>query len=155
MNKMCDKQMINKSDNNIHLVNQEVRFNESIRRIIPNAKFICINFYEDSLIEKSLGNIKNLTSCDIIEIVTHISINTKKFGDLIKIAGSEAAFRRWITNFLQKHKFVEEVIEGRNTLFKKTERGYILHKTLEDWRFVVAFKRLSRKRLKRETQVSR
>ena len=48
MNKIGDKQMINKSNNNKHLINQELRFNELLRRIIPNAKSICINLYEDS-----------------------------------------------------------------------------------------------------------
>ena len=75
--------------------------------------------------------------------------------DLIKLAGNEAAFRRWITNFLQKHKFVEEFKEGRTTLFRKTESGEMFHRTLKNWHIVVAFKRLSGKRLKSETQVSK
>jgi len=74
--------------------------------------------------------------------------------DLIKIAGNEAAFKRWITDLLQHHRFVDKTREGRTTYFKKTERGELFHKTLKDWHFVVAFKRLSGKRLKRETQVS-
>lgn len=73
--------------------------------------------------------------------------------DLIKIAGNEAAFRRWIPNFFQKHRFVEESKEGRKTLFRKTEKGEKLHQTLRDWHFVVAFKRLSGKRLKSEMQI--
>lgn len=79
--------MVNKSENNNHLINKEAQFNELIKGITPNAKFICINFFEDSLVKRSLGNNKNLTTCDIIEIVTHISINTKKFRDLIKKVG--------------------------------------------------------------------
>ena len=75
--------------------------------------------------------------------------------DLIKIAGNEAAFRRWITNFLQYHKFIEQAKENRKTIFRKTERGELFHQTLRDWRIVIAFKRLSGKRLKRETQVDR
>ena len=75
--------------------------------------------------------------------------------ELIKIAGNETAFRRWITDLLERHKLVERIKEGRYTFFKKTERGEIFHKTLKDWHIVVAYKRLSGKRLKRETQVSR
>lgn len=75
--------------------------------------------------------------------------------ELVKIAGNEAAFRRWITNFLRLHKFVEETKEGKYTFFRKTERGETFHKTLRDWHIVTAFKRLSGKRLKAETQVSR
>lgn len=75
--------------------------------------------------------------------------------ELIKIAGNETAFRRWVTDFLQLHKFIEENKEGRFTFFKKTERGETFHKTLKDWHMIIAFKRLSGKRLKRETQVNR
>lgn len=72
--------------------------------------------------------------------------------DFIKIAGSEAAFRRWVTNFLLKHRLVEELKEGRKTLFKKTERGELLHRTLRyDSHLVIAFKRISGERLKSET----
>jgi len=73
--------------------------------------------------------------------------------DLIKVAGNEAAFRRWIPNFFLKYRFMEERKEGRKTLHNETERGERLHKTLRDWHFVVAFKRLSGKRLKNETQI--
>ena len=79
--------MVNKSENNKHLIDQETRFNELLKRTTHEAKFICINYYENPLNEKSLGNNKNPTNCDIIEIVTHIPISTKKFGDLMKNAG--------------------------------------------------------------------
>ena len=79
--------MINKRDNNINLVNQEARFNESIKRLIPNAKFICIKFYDGSLVKKNIDNIEKFGNCDIVEIVTHIPISTKKLRDLLKRAG--------------------------------------------------------------------
>lgn len=84
MNKMGDKQMVNKIDNNMHLINQETQFNESIKRIIPNAKFICIRFYDDSLVKKNIDNNENFGDCDVVEIVTHIPISTKKLRDLLK-----------------------------------------------------------------------
>lgn len=71
--------------------------------------------------------------------------------DLIKLAGNEAAFRRWITNFLQHHKFLEEYKEGKVTLFRKTEKGERLHGLLRDYQIVAAFKRLSGKRLRGKT----
>ena len=74
--------------------------------------------------------------------------------DLIKIAGSEAAFRRWVTNLLKEHRIVEEIKEGRKIFFRKTKNGELFHRALQNWHLVVAFKRLSGRRLKRETQVS-
>lgn len=68
--------------------------------------------------------------------------------DLIKIAGNEAAFGRWITKFLEHHRFVEHFKEGRVTFFRKTERGELFHRTLKDWHIIIAFKKLSGKRLK-------
>jgi predicted transcriptional regulator len=87
-----------------------------------------------------------------LEFLNAIEKNNGKASkwDLIKVAGNEAAFRRWVTKFLQKHKFLEETTEGRKTIFKKTEKGETLHQTLRDWHFIVAFKRLSGKRLKSE-----
>ena len=73
--------------------------------------------------------------------------------DLIKIAGNEAAFRRWIPHFFLKHNFLEESKEGRKTLFRKTDAGEKFHQMLRDWHFVIAFKRLSGKRLKSESQI--
>lgn len=87
MNKNGGKQVINRRNNNKHLVNQETRFNESIRSVIPNAKFICIKFYDDSLVKKNIDNNENFGKCDVVEIVTHISINTKKFRNSIIKAG--------------------------------------------------------------------
>lgn len=75
--------------------------------------------------------------------------------DLIKLAGNEAAFRRWVTDLLQKHKFVEAISKGNTTLFRKTERGRIFHQTLKDWHIITAYKRLSGKRLRGETQIVR
>jgi len=71
--------------------------------------------------------------------------------ELIKIAGNEAAFRRWITNFLLHHKFLEEFKEARVTFFRKTKRGERFHELLKDWQIVAAFKRLSGKRLRGKT----
>lgn len=110
MNKIGDKLMINKNDNNKYSINQELRFNESIRRIIPNAKFICINFYEDSLVKKDLGNNENLRNCDIVEIVTPISVNTKTFKSLIKKAGYRLFDVIYETN--EFHFFVRKVGES-------------------------------------------
>ena len=76
--------------------------------------------------------------------------------DLYKIAGNQAAFTRWVKNYLQKEKLIEEVKKGKRVFFKKTERGEILHQTLKyDRKLFVAFKRISEKRLKSVTQVSR
>jgi len=74
---------------------------------------------------------------------------------LIKIAGNEAQFHRWIIKFLLHHKFLKEIKEGRFTFYQKTADGELFHETLKNWRIITAYKRISGKRLKREIDVSR
>jgi phage anti-repressor protein len=71
--------------------------------------------------------------------------------DLIKLAGNETAYRRWITGFLQHDKFIEEFTEGNVTYFRKTQSGEEFHKMLKNYKIVSAFKRLSGKRLRGES----
>lgn len=75
--------------------------------------------------------------------------------ELIKIAGNETAFNRWVTDLLQEHRLVEKLNKGGTIIFRKTERGEVLHKTLKDWHLLAPLLRLSGKRLKSETQISK
>ena len=98
---------------------------------------------------------ESATKClEFLNVIEKKQGKASKF-DLWKIAGNEAAFKRWITNTLQRHHIVEEVREGKQRFFRKTEKGETVHKMLRDWDIVVLFKRLGGKRLKRETQVNR
>ena len=103
-----------------------------------------------------MGPLGSLLTCFLSKWLRFIENNGGEASkwDLIKIAGNEAAFRRWVPNFFLKHKFVEKSQKGRIMLFRKTAKGELLHKTLRDRQhFVVAFKRLSGKRLKSEFQI--
>lgn len=68
--------------------------------------------------------------------------------DLIKAAGNEASFRRWVENFLIYHGFIEKVKEDGRMLYRKTERGQNFQSLLEDYDFVMAFRRISGKKLR-------
>jgi hypothetical protein len=68
--------------------------------------------------------------------------------DLIKVAGNEAAFKRWVEDFLIYHSFVEETDEGSKTRYQKTKKGEMFHSLLSDYGFVMAFKRVSGRKLR-------
>ena len=69
--------------------------------------------------------------------------------DLIKILGTTAQFREWIDNFLLKSKFLEERHGGGHTFLKMTENGKDLYNLLKKDELMVAFSRLSGKRLRK------
>ena len=69
--------------------------------------------------------------------------------DLIKILGNEAQFTHWVTDFLVKDRFVEEIIESRYSFYKKTENGNIFHRLLRNGEVIEALLRVSGKRLRR------
>jgi hypothetical protein len=45
--------------------------------------------------------------------------------DLLKIAGNEAAFARWVDGFLVYHRFIEKHVKDGRELYVKTERGRV------------------------------
>ena len=68
--------------------------------------------------------------------------------DLIKVAGNEAAFKRWVEDFLIYHGFIEKVSKGSKTLYKKTERGQSFQSLLEDYNYLMAFRRIMGRKLR-------
>jgi len=68
--------------------------------------------------------------------------------DLIKVAGNEAAFKRWVEDFLVYHGFVEEVVEGGRTVYRQTERGKDFQRLLEDHDYLMAFRRIMGRKLR-------
>ncbi len=70
--------------------------------------------------------------------------------DLIKILGNESQFQHWITNFLIKDKFIQEIEESKRSFYSKTESGKFFHKLLKNGKLVHALLRVSGKRLRRE-----
>jgi hypothetical protein len=69
--------------------------------------------------------------------------------DLIKILGNEAQFIHWVTDFLVKDKFVEEIVESRYYFYRKTESGDLFHRLLKNGKVIDALLRVSGKRLRR------
>ena len=69
--------------------------------------------------------------------------------DLIKILGNEAQFTHWVTDFLVKDKFVEEIVESRYYFYKKTESGDLFHRLLKNGEIIDALLKVSGKRLRR------
>jgi predicted transcriptional regulator len=69
--------------------------------------------------------------------------------DLIKIVGNEAQFQQWITEFLYKERFIEEIRESNHVFYKKTESGELFHKLLRNGKVVQALLRVRGKRLRR------
>jgi predicted transcriptional regulator len=71
--------------------------------------------------------------------------------DLIKILGNESHFRHWITDFLIKEKFVEEIQEDNCRFYRKTESGEFFHRLLKNGKILRALLRVSGKRLRRNS----
>ena len=69
--------------------------------------------------------------------------------DLIKILGNEAQFTHWVTDFLVKDRFVEEMVESRFYFYRKTETGDLFHRLLRNGVIIDALLRVSGKRLRR------
>ena len=81
--------MVNKIDNNILLITQEIRNNELSRRIVPDAKLNCVGLFKNSLGLEDLESNKDLCDCNILEIITDFSIDIRNIINLIK----KASFR--------------------------------------------------------------
>jgi hypothetical protein len=75
--------------------------------------------------------------------------------DMYCIAGNQPQFDGWVTHFLLHHGFGEEIRKGRITFYKKTSDGERLHETLKNHKIVVAYLRISGRRLKREKDIIR
>ena len=74
--------------------------------------------------------------------------------DLERIVGTVAQFDRYVTNLLLKYGFVEELEEDRPTLYEKTLDGELFHRTLKRRNIILAYRRMSGRRLKREAQIN-
>ena len=68
--------------------------------------------------------------------------------DLIKVAGNEVAFKRWVEDFLIHHNFVAKVEDSGKAGYVKTERGKTFQSLLEDYGYVMAFRQISGKKLR-------
>jgi hypothetical protein len=86
-----------------------------------------------------------------LELLNCIDQNNGKASkwDLIKILGNESQFRHWITEFLMKDRFIEEIQESERTFYRKTENGEFFHRLLKNGRIVQALLRVSGRRLRR------
>ena len=86
-----------------------------------------------------------------LELLNCIDQNNGKASkwDLIKILGNESQFRHWITEFLIKERFIEEIQESDRTFYEKTENGEFFHKLLKNGKIVQALLRVSGRRLRR------
>lgn len=58
--------------------------------------------------------------------------------DLIEIVGNESQFQHWITNFLVKDRFIEEIHESNRSFYRKTENGELFHRLLKNGKIVHA-----------------
>ena len=81
--------MVNKSDNNMPLITQEIKNNDLTRMLVPDANFKCVGLYKNLLGLEDLGGIKDLCDCNLLEIITDFSIDIENIMDLIK----KASFR--------------------------------------------------------------
>jgi hypothetical protein len=69
--------------------------------------------------------------------------------DLLKLLGTEEAFRKWIDKDLEVHKIVIKIKEGRVTYYRKSENGETLHHTLQNHHVLCVLRSiLSGKKLK-------
>ena len=86
-----------------------------------------------------------------LELLSCIDQNNGKASkwDLIKILGNESQFRHWVTEFLMKDRFIEEIRDSNHTFYRKTENGEFFHKLLKNGKIVQALLRVSGKRLRR------
>jgi len=91
-------------------------------------------------------------SFELLDEINHKGKASK--WDLEKIVGTVAQFERYVTNFLLKYEFVEEIREGRSTLYRKTFDGELFHKTLNKRNIILAYRRISGRRLRREVQIN-
>jgi hypothetical protein len=73
--------------------------------------------------------------------------------DLLKIAGNEAAFKRWVDGFLVYHRFLEKRVQEGRELYLKTERGQVFQSLLEDYVFVQAFRQISGRKLRSASEL--
>ena len=69
--------------------------------------------------------------------------------DLIKILGNESQFNHWVTKFLIKDGFVQEVSESSHRFYSKTQNGEFFHRLLKNGKIVNALLRVSGKRLRK------
>jgi hypothetical protein len=56
-------------------------------RLIPHSRYNCIGYYEELTSYSDLENKKELFNCNIIEVLTEISININSFKDLLNWTG--------------------------------------------------------------------
>jgi hypothetical protein len=90
----------------------------------------------------------SIIALDLLNCIDQNNGKASKW-DLIKILGNESQFRHWITEFLMKDKFIEEIKESNRTFYRKTESGEFFHKLLKNGKIVQALLRVSGRRLRR------
>jgi len=90
----------------------------------------------------------NIIALELLNCIDQNSGRASKW-DLIKILGNESQFRNWITEFLIKDRFIEEIQESDRTFYRKTENGEFFHKLLRNGKIVQALLRVSGRRLRR------
>ena len=74
-----------KKRNNIDFKNFEIRHKRLIEKITPDKKLKCVGFYQEPLDKRTLDGNRDL-DCNIIEIITDISIDIESFEALIEEA---------------------------------------------------------------------
>ena len=96
-----------KKSNNIDFKNLEKLHRKLIERITPDEKLKCVAFYKEPLDKKELVSNKDL-DCNIIEIITDISIDIESFEALIE----EAEYRILeVTNNPDQFHFIVQKFE--------------------------------------------
>jgi predicted transcriptional regulator len=68
--------------------------------------------------------------------------------DLIKVLGNETQFRIWVEEFFLREKVIVERREGEHYYYRKTERGALFHRLLENGNLIKLFGSVSGRRLR-------
>jgi hypothetical protein len=66
---------------------QEEWQDELLVRLIPDSNYNCIGYFDEPIKGSGLDTNKELSDCEIIEVVTKISINVNSIRELITQAG--------------------------------------------------------------------
>ena len=87
-----------------------------------------------------------------LELLNCIDENNGKASkwDLIKVVGTESQFHYWIEEFLLRDRFIEGQSKANRHYYKKTETGELLHRLLRNGKILLAFLKISGKRLRRD-----
>ena len=102
---------------------------------------------------QDLKIVRELSEASIRRCLRFFEVIDEKGGvarkwDLIKVAGNEAGFKRWVEDFLIYHHFLEKIEDKERVEYRKTERGKTFQSLLKDYGYVMAFRRISGKKLR-------